>query len=274
MADRDLDLTDRGLVHTDVAQEIRNTRVAEQWVRYDSIVIGPGASDVDNGWYNTWAEFAAASKLVWFDKRSANVGDAYSNQTAERSDWAQDFFQTGIEWFAPLGLGERETQILDQVIMPELFTRELPNRMAFSVKLAQADEIAQFPGTHAPSGMGTTGIVASQSAATLFSPGQQGDPHTSNSWKWPEPVMLPAQGTIRVTARIDSPLKELLAELGSIGNATPVRQCPGFKQIPPCTVDTGFSEEPTFILYPNWYVIRVWFRGPRYLQLRGGRSAR
>ncbi len=253
-----------GVVAADLAAHIRATRVAEQWERYDSVVIGPTAKAFDEGWFNTWAEFAAADEIVWFQKRSSNVGRAYSNQQTERTDWAQDFYQTGIEFYAPPGLGERERDILDQVIMPIFFTRELPNRMSFRIALADADTIAEFPGIHCPSGYGTTGVEASQAPAPLMIPGQTGDAHVSNTWKWPEPVMLPAQGRIAVRGRIDQPIKAYLAQLTT---------CPGFKSLPLC----GPAQPPTgpvsLASYPNWYVIRVFHRGPRYLQLRGARSA-
>lgn len=257
-------------VPPDVAKIIRETRVAEQWVRYDSVVIGPGANQLDDGWFDSWADFANADSIVWFTKRSSNVGRAYTNQGTERTDWAQDFYQTGIEFFAPAGFGEREREVLDAVIMPSLFVRELPNRMPFEITIADSDQVALFPGAHGPSGFGTTGVEASQAPAPLFVPGQQGDAHVSNTWKWPEPIMLPAQGRIRVSARVDQPIRGLLAQLDG---------CPGHKQLPPCGIQPAGTSgpagntPPTFLEYPNWYVIRVFFRGPRYLQIRGARSA-
>lgn len=261
----------KGRVLPEIAEEIRKTRVAEQWERYDSIVIGPGAKALDDGWFDTWADFANADSLVWFTKRSSNVGRSYTNQGTERTDWAQDFYQTGIEFIAPPGLGERESEVLDQVIMPIFFTRELPNRMVFRITIADADTIAEFPGIHGPSGYGTTGVEASQAPAPLMVPGQTGEPHVSNTWKWPEPVMLPAQGRIAVQARIDQPIRALMQQLGDVEG----ENCPGFKMLPPCgaaAAGTGGAPLP-FISYPNWYTIRVFHRGPRYLQLRGGRSA-
>lgn len=256
----------KSIVPADLAAAIRNTRVAEQWERYDSIVIGPGAGDLDDGWFNSWADFAGADELNWFTKRSTSVGKAYANQSTERTDWAQDFYQTGIEFFAPAGMGELEQEVLDQVIMPLLFVRELPNRMPFKITIADSDTVALFPGSHAPPGYGTTGVEASQAPAPLMVPGQQGDPHVSNTWKWPEPIMLPAQGRITVTARIDAPIKSFLGKLAG---------CPGSKNVPPCgaALAPGDNSEVVPIEYPNWYVIRVFFRGPRYLQIRGARSS-
>lgn len=255
----------RGRVTPEFAEEVRRTRVAEQWERYDSIVIGPGAKAVDTGWFNTWAEFGAASELVWFTKRDSAVGESYTNQSTERTDWAQDIYQTGIEFLAPTGLGDRERDVLDQVIMPNLFIRHLPTLMPFRVKLADADEIALAPGNHYPPGYGVTGTEASQAPAPLFVGGNVGEAHVSNTWKWPEPVMVPAQGRIAVRARIDEPIVTLLRQLTA---------CPGFKQIPPCPLfPPGGSIPNPPIAYPNWYVIKVFHRGPRYLQLRGARSA-
>lgn len=250
----------RGRLPSDVEAYIRKTRVAEQWERYDSVVIGPGANAIDDGWFNTWADFALADELTWFTKRNGGVGASFTNQKTERLDYAQDIFQTGIEFIAPPGLGDRESQILDEQIAPLMFSAMLPAQMSFRVKLADADEIALAPGNHFPAGYGVAGGLVDAAAAPVLLPGTNGQAHVSNTWKWPDPVMLPAQGRIAVFARLDNPLRAALAQLSGVGaDATP-----GHKIIPGPNGD---------ILMPNWYVIKVFMRGPRYLQLRGARSA-
>lgn len=250
--------TPRGYMREDVAAQIRETRVAEQWERYDSIVIGPGANALDAGWFNTWADLANADELVWFSRRSSAVGTSFTNQQTERTDWAQDIYQTGIEFLAPPGLGDRESEVVDEQIMPLLFTKILPGQMSFRVRLADADDISIAPGSHYPAGYGDVGAVSDGAAAPFLSPGVNGTPHTSNTWKWPEPVMLPAQGKITAIARIDNPIRQALRGLTT---------SPGVKLLPP---PGGVGPA---VQLPNFYVIKVFMRGPRYLQLRGARSA-
>ncbi len=250
------DITARGTVSTEAAERIRRTRVAEQWERYDSIVIGQGANLLDNGWFNDWAAFANADELQWFSRRSSAVGQSFTNQNTERTDWAQDIYQTSIEFIAPPGIGGRESDILDEQIFPILFTEMLPTLMPFRIRLAESDDISLAPGNHYPAGFGVSGGMLDASGAPSILPGSNGEPHVSNSWKWPEPVMLPAQGKITVIARVDNPIR------GFLRNFT---GSPGAKSIPgPGNVDFNLE---------NFYQIKITHRGPRYLQLRGGRSA-
>jgi hypothetical protein len=67
--------------------------------------------------------------------------------------------------------------------------------------------------------------------------------------------MIAAKAKLTVRAYIAQPIKDLLAAIPG----------PGLSLYPNGT--GGYVEKP------NWYAIRVTFRGPRYLQLRGARSA-
>lgn len=245
----------RGLVPPDVAKIIRDTRVGEHWERYDSIVIGEGANALDPGWFNTWTAFSAAENLTWFSRRQPNVGSSYQNQETERTDYAQDIHQTGIEFIAPVGMSDREEVEADGEFTPIMFQTMLPTMMGFRVILAEADEIARIPANHAPSGYGVAGFNASGAAAPMVSAGSQGDPRVQNTWKWPEPLMLAAQGKLTCRARVDNPLRDFLRFLPG----------PGAKLVQ--DVDGVVRR------LPNWYVIKVFHRGPRFLQLRGARSA-
>lgn len=244
----------RGIVPPAEAEQFRRARVAEQWERYDTICIGPGARDRDDGWFNTWADFAAADQLEWFAGRSTNVGRSYTNQTSERTDFAQDFYQTNIEWIAPIGLGQFQQNQNDAQIIPLLFLHDLPNQMAFSMIMADADEIAVAPGSHFPAAFGVTDSFMAGLASPATLAGNQGDTHVSNSWKWPEPIMLAAKSRQVMRARIDQPVRNLLASIPGPDNLL---------------VPAGEANVP----YPNWYKIRITHRGPRYLQLRGARSS-
>lgn len=254
----------RGFVPQDLAAAIRRTRAAEQWERYDTIVVGPGATTLTRGWFESFATLSQADKLTWFSGREANIGDAYTNQRTERYDFAQDLYQFGAEFYAPTGFAEYERSTEAQFLV-DLWTKELPQRLAFNVKIADVDNVLTIPGAHAPAGVGRTGAFSNDSPAPMFDGGTMGVPHISNSWKWPEPLMIPAKGLITVSARIDDPLRSFLREFTSY---------PGFKTVPVASAPSGGTLSAVrAVNYPNWFMIRLFLRGPRYVQLRGARSA-
>lgn len=257
----------RGTVAPDMADAIRAVRAAEAWERYDTINVGPGAAQQSRGWYETFAGMAAADKLTWFVGREPSVGDAYTNQATERSDFAQDLYQFGAEFIAPTGFAEYEGGTEAQFIV-DMFTKELPQRLSFRVKIAGVDDVLVLPGTHAPAGMGRTGAFGTDGVAPIFDGGTQGQAHVSNSWKWPDPIMLPAKAQIQVTARIDEPLRTFMQQLtGYPGvKAIPIRTLPALGTAP---VTQNLVRN---VAYPNWFGIRLFMRGPRYVQLRGARS--
>jgi hypothetical protein len=246
---------ERGVIAPSVANKIRKMRAAEQYERYDSIVIGAGAEDVTRGWFNTWQAFANASRIAWFGARDTNVGPSYSNIITERADWAQDIHQTHVEFISPPGLAELETDANDAGSVPLLFSHELPNYMGMRVILADSDEIANAPASHFPAGFGVAGTQVAAAAAPTVVAGANGEVHVSNSWKWPSPVMLAAKSRIAFQATIDEPIRAMLRAIAG----------PGAKLVP--------DGAGGVVTYPNWYRIRVTLRGPRYLQLRGARSS-
>lgn len=245
----------RGVVSPEVAARMRKVRSAEEWQRYDSIVIGPGAASRDNGWFDSWAGFADASELQWFSGRSSNVGLSYTNQTTERTDWAQDLHFTSVEFIAPTGLAQYEEQSLDADFTPLFFTQTLPQMLGLRVTLADSDEIAKAPASHFPGRYGVSYPVISGAAAPSTFAGNNGEPVIQNGWRWPVPIMLAAKAKITVTARIDQPASDLLRQLPD----------PGHKLVP--------RPDGSIIRVPNWYIIRITHAGPRYLQLRGMRSS-
>ena len=237
------------------AEAFRNARVAEPWERYDTVVIGPGAQDVDRGWFNTWADFANASKISWFPGRASGVGDSYTNTPDARTDFAQDILQTCVEFLAPPGLGEHADNVLDQGLSQLLFTYQLPTELPLRVKLAGTDEISVAPANHFPSSFGVAGTVVDGAAAPMVLPGSQGTPHITNNWAWPDPILLAAKSLISVETVLDRQSRGLFAAMPGPGNIL---------------VPLGGQ---LFYTQPCWYKIRITMRGPRYVQLRGARSS-
>lgn len=245
----------RGVVPPAAAAQIRKLRSAEQWTRYDSVVIGPGASVKSASWYETWKDFADADELRWFSGHKGSVGKSYSNQDSERTDFAQDLYQSGVEMFRVSAPADNLDNALDALITPILFNQYLPNLLNLRVTLAESDDISRVPAIHMPSGFGMTNSVYAAQTSPIAQPGNQGIASVSNTFKWPKPIMLAAQAKLTVTGLIDSPLRETFQKITGPGNMI----------IP-------LSEGQSHTM-PVWYVIRIFFRGPRFLQLRGARSA-
>lgn len=245
----------RGVVKSEFAEQVRKTRAAEQWERVDSIVIGPTAGDRSKGWFNSWADFASAEALQLFQGRDAQVGSSYVNQTSERTDWAQDLYQTGIEFVVAPGLAEFMSDSNDAALTQYLFKQLLPHNLTTSIVLAESDEIARMPASHFSAGYGNTGMFSDAAGSTVTQGGTMGVPHISNGWQWPEAIMLAAKANLKVNFRVDQPIREALRVLPG----------PGYINIP--TSGGGTYQMPL------WYQIRMFFRGPRYLQLRGARSS-
>lgn len=249
------------MVDAATEEEVRNLRSKEQWLRYDSVVIGPGARDADPGWFNTFAEFANADRILFnTGSRSRAVGLEYSNQQSEREDFAQDIYQTGIEFHAPPGILDTESQALDATVMPLLWVTELPNRSSFRITMADTDTIAIIPGIHAPAAVGTSQVATDDSSSNVTIGGQTGTADLRNSWTWPEPVKIPAKGQFAVELRLGEPIRQTLQGLTNT---------PGTKTL----IESLPNLQVNQVEYPNWYFIRVWHRGPRYVQLRGARSS-
>ena len=118
----------------------------------------------------------------------------------------------------------------------------------------------EVPGIHLPAGVGTTGAGNAGAGVLNSIPGHTGTADNRNTWSWPEPLEVAAKSKIIVSARIDEPILAWLRQLDSL---------PAQKDIP----IVGADGEIDNTVYRNWYRIRVWHRGPRYVQLRGARSA-
>jgi hypothetical protein len=131
----------------------------------------------------------------------------------------------------------------------------MANQLTLTTRLSESDEIAEAPASHYPSGYGVAYPSISAAAAPVTIAGTNGEPFVGNAWKWPEPLMLAAKSKITVTGAIDDPLKSALRTLPG----------PGFRRVP--------NGDGTYTEIPNYYVIRITFAGPRFLQLRGARSS-
>lgn len=239
-----------------------NERAAEPWLLYDSIVIGPGAKAMVNTWFDNWAEFAKLlGKLTFFGTKRAGAPDWATNVAGEREDYSMFFYQYGIELIAPMAGNSAITSVLDAQFMPMEWAGLLTTFSSVELKQANTDVVLKLPTAHAPGAVGVDGRRIEGAAIPASVPGSNGQLLISNSWHFAEERAIPRQGSWDVTMKIEEPAETFFKSL-------PATAGPGYKQVllPP---PAGTTTPPTLIQIPNWYVMRMWFRGKRHTQLRG-----
>jgi hypothetical protein len=240
----------------DVAQKLRNR---EQWLRYDSVQIGPGARGEDPGWYDSWAQFAQAEQVELFSGARQGVNKAWSN-SSEREDYAQLIYGMYAEFTAPVCDLRQLTNPLDQDLA-RWWTSEIPRGTYLTVQLQDTDNILRIPATYAPAGHGPTEVRTDGAAAPTLNPGNSGAAQWRECWQWPIPIGVPAVKRVQCTLKFD---RRIFQRLQFITNA------PGF------TVWTAINpldpQQTLVIPIQNRFSVRVGFLGPRYVQLRGAAS--
>lgn len=244
----------RGIVPPNVAALIRKVRIAEEWIRYDSICIGEGASKV-SGWFEDFSEFATADSLRWFGGRQGGPGKSFTNQSAERNDFAQDIRYFKCEFIAPVGISNIETNGNDGMNLPLLFSQLLPTMMHISVVMSDTDEILSLPASEMTTG--NVGMDLSSAGAPTVITKVGGGNNARNGFFWPTPVMVAAKSRMTFEGRIDRPFRETLQAL--VG--------PGSKDLPK---GDGSGD---VVNMKNWYQIKMYCGGPRVVQPRGARSS-
>lgn len=235
---------------------LRRVRSAEFFLLYDTICIGPTARTRDEGWFNTFADFANADQVSWFTGRSSNVGLSFANGTFPTRDWAYFIDHVAVELIPPETARSYVEQGCEAQAVPMLFA-SVADGLAVTLEQNQADTRIQFPLRKAPAGGGPGPTVADALGIGLYGAPPNGAPMVTNMLHLPEPIKVPKNATVKLSGRVDSPLRELLLQYTTT---------PGYSNFP--------AEPPgTFARRPNWYKIRITFFARRRLQVRGGYGA-
>jgi hypothetical protein len=244
---------------------IRNVRDENHWSRYDSVVIGPGASQQAPGWFDTFAAFANTDEHIFFTSaRTSSAGLPYVNTSGQSEDWRQDVYALRVEAFSTFGWEGADQNALDSGFLPLLWSTDVPRRSSGRLRLADTDDVLIQPVITTPGVVGPAGgdIGAAASTATL-APGQ-GIADQRAGWVFPRPLQVPAKGKITFAMKVGEPIRGFLAQL----TALPQRK----NVVVPGVAGPSLTSSQT-VSVPNWYVIRVSLVGPRFLQLRGARSS-
>lgn len=242
---------------SEIEKLLRDIRVTEFYLYYDSVVIGPGARDIDNGWFNSFADFANADTIQWFKGRAGGVGKSYSNTGYDRRDLAIAIDHIGLEFIAPTTAAQYVEQGEEAHAIPSIFAKELPDKLAIEAKVQGLDQVLELPGRRIPAGAGTARELADNLGIGAYYPGNNGEALVSNLLHLPEPWVIPSANTLLFSGRVDQPLRPFLANY----TATP-----GYDNFP--------NQPPgTFTRKPRWYVLRFVLFARRRAQIRGARVA-
>lgn len=228
--------------------------VEQSALKWDTVCVQSNAKDFDSGWFNDFPTFAKASTIKFFVDRNSSVPEWATSQNSDRTDWAFEAHQMGIEFFAPAVDTIRNVNPVDNYLA-EVWTTLLPRFTSFSLRLADTDQVLKLPGCHAPGGVGPHGMIRDGSDSPIMIPPTNGIPDVANSWKFPAPIKIAMRSTAVVETRIEEPVLSLLSVVTG----------PGSKIYP-----TGPVGGAVFI--PNTYGIRVWLRGRRFIDQIGARG--
>lgn len=240
---------------------VRNLRDENHWTRYDSVVVGRGASQTP-GWFETFEQFSQVDEHIFFTSaRTSSAGLAYVNTSGQSEDWRQDIYGLRVEAFSAFGWAEADSTELDSGFLPLLWSAELPRRSSGRLRLADTDDVLIQPIITTPGVVGPSGGELGAAAATATLPPGQGIADQRAGWVFPKPLQVPAKGKVTFALKVGQPLREFFSRLGA--------GLPSSKVI---ALPSSGVTVPTATI-PNWYVIRVSLVGPRFLQLRGARSS-
>ena len=241
---------------TDMVMKIRNK---ENWVRYDSICIGPGSTKEDTGWFENWSDFSAVKKIKLFERGRPTANSALCN-TTDREDWAQLIYGMWIEWLAPVSDLRRLTEAFD-FDFASWWTTEVVRTTFVTVTLANQDTVLQIPASFAPAGHGTTELRVDGAAAPTINPGVSGVASVGQAYLWPTPLGVPATKRVGVQLEFDSRIFGALAGLTNAPGSTVY-----------ATPDPLNPLNTILRTIRNRFIIRVGLFGPRFAQLRGAYS--
>lgn len=236
---------------------LREVRVQEFYLYYDTVVIGQGAREIDNGWFDSFADLANADTIQWLKGRSGNVGRSYSNTGYDRRDLAIAIDHIALEFILPTTAAAYAEQGEEAHAIPSIFAKELPDSLAIEAKIQGLDQILEVPARRIPAGAANAAELADQLGIGAYYPGTNGQAVVSNMLHLPEPWVVPSANTLLFSGRIDAPLRPFLAQYGST---------PGYDNFP--------NQPPgTFTRKPRWYKMRLVLFARRRAQFRGARTA-
>jgi len=205
----------------ELAQQPMN--VAENWVLYDTVLIGGYVNSMDfhDGYFVSFAVAGTANQIPFFNVRNRNHGLAFNNQdTRDQLPYVLEIYSVGVTFFSPavacyhdaagVPVGPETTSL-------HLFETELPKHASLSLWTNQ-DERLKLNSLMSPPGYGlVSGGVAQGNAEGSWTylpvshaSFSQGSPALTNKWGFPKPLEIPRRANISVIIEFSEYGRQLL----------------------------------------------------------------
>jgi hypothetical protein len=255
---------------TNIADTKEYENVSENWVLYDTCLVGGYASSMNfnDGYFTTFALLGAQNGVPFFNVRNRNHGLAYNNQdTRDQLPWGFKIFSVGVQFFAPQTVLYRDAAgnpIGAQVIEQALFETELPKHCSLTLQTNQ-DNRLKINSLMAPSGVGIVGGGVAQgdfeytltTTADSINPVKggfaQGMPELKNKWGFRNPLHVPRRATLSCRIDLNEYAREMLATMPG----------PFFQPF------QSILANGTYAFKYGMCGIRVYLGGQRFVQQRG-----
>ena len=222
-------------VPEEIAAEPTFTNVREDFDYFDSVVIYHEMSDLSQippGWFTNFQNFAAANRLNFFDVRNrANTDLAFCNvETRDMTAYAMLIDAISVSFWSPankmlrFAAGAGTTPFYD-AFQAAWWDNDLPRHCSLVLRVQQ-DERLKTTCMMAPAGGGPVaggfGIVNAvtnfgdqlmQSSHAYPTPCgmEQGAPHITNQWPFPEPLQIPRRANLSVSIELNEYAKTVIA---------------------------------------------------------------
>jgi len=254
--------------------------VAEAYSLYDTVIVCSelfGKEKSINGWYTSFADFAADEKHTFFKSRTAgNSHLAYCNMdSADNVDFVFKAFSMGVRFFAPVSPDTINTIIVSPTDMnenvPPLWMFDLAKHCGIDFRVQQ-DVIVENTCLATPPGYGPRGGGGAQPAqddnpdpdfpnqtSWKVTVGSNGEPCIDNRFPFPKPISIARNTSIEANIYLSGYARFLLGNLDG----------PDLWVLPAEETDTQPPGDANYIQMTTRYGIQVSLYGYREVQQRG-----
>lgn len=252
----------------DIRKKFEN--VAENWVLYDTILVGAAVSVLkfNDGWFTTFNGIGQTADLPFFNVRSRAHGLAYNNQDKRDSlAWPFRIFTLGVSFFSPATALYRNTAGTPtgpQATEIHIWETELMKHCSLVLR-TQQDERVKLNCAMAPPGFGiVSGGTAQGDAEDSIPQGlayinvfkgsfTSGEAVLTNKWGFPNPLEVPRTAPLEVKLQFSEHGRQLLQNMPG----------PFFAPI------RDVAADGTYYFTPGMFGIQVALGGQRLVQQRG-----
>ena len=197
--------------------------VLEYWPLYDTVLIGDNAiiKYPAAGYYADYAALGAPVSIPFFNIRNrSQVGIAYNNfDSKEHLAYPFHCQSMGVEFIAPVASDNGLAPAIQDIIFGKL----VMHHCAVTLTVSQDEKLACAVPL-CPAGMGIAGGADDAGAANhanyIVAESNNGVSSLTNRWKFPEPIILPRNVTIRATIEFSPYARNVLQTFGTAPSAS------------------------------------------------------